>query len=356
MSKQNEFQWPEHLWARADVVTWISSVLDSSAEVVGPTTIYNEKLWGVTAAFGCDGQTVIFKGCKLPLFAERVHTEALLSQHAGDLVPDLLGTKRFDNGETWTLHRTFVGPDVETTGNVENVLEMARTLACLQARVADLSTTETAKLVHTPIARIPEMLDHMVQRIDTTYLDAWHANDERWLKEFNLPTNVLEQIEHFRPRILKWTEELMAGDWPLSLDHLDFNISNAAVLANGQILIFDWEEATMSCPFFSIDRLLQDADDFEDDAENVPRTEGALRLSSNQMAVRNAYLDTLPWKSRAERERAFELAMCLAPIKTAYECEPFNDALGRKNGLPPHAAHCFGNALHYWQSMAGYNE
>ncbi|MEM7126939.1 MAG: GNAT family N-acetyltransferase [Chloroflexota bacterium] len=367
MSEQNQFQWPDELWPLADVTNWIVSTSRNVSNFSGPTHIYNAKAWGVTAAFLLDDEEVVFKGCKLPLFEKRVETEEVLARHVPTLIPELLGTKRFPTGETWTLHRSFSAPDVEASGEFENILGMARTLAQLQAKVAKLPEAETATLNPAPfgndrnidpttIAQIPDMLNHMIQRIEETYLDAWHADDGWWLNEFDLPSNVLEQIIHFRPQVIRWAEELLSGEWPLSIDHLDYNIGNAAVQENGRILIFDWEETAISCPFFSIERLLHDADDFEDDPKIVPRMEGALRLTTNQMAVRNAYLDALPWKSRAERERAFDVAMCLAPIKTAYECEPFNEALGRQDGLPPHAARCFASALHYWQAMAGYHD
>jgi hypothetical protein len=197
------------------------------------------------------------------------------------------------------------------------------------------------------------MLDAMVQRIADAYLDAWLADDAMLLNAYGLPANVLEEIESFRPKVAEWTQEFLDGDWPMSIDHVDFNVSNAAVQDEGEIVIFDWEEAVISSPFFSIDRLLYDADDFEEDSESIPQTEGQLLLTPNQMAIRNAYIDAIPWHTRSQRERAFDVAMCLAPVKTAYECEPFNQALGRDHGLPELAARCFGRALHFWRAMDG---
>jgi hypothetical protein len=184
-------------------------------------------------------------------------------------------------------------------------------------------------------------------------LEAWLADDALLLNEYSLPSHVLEQIESFCPQVAEWTAELIDGDWPIAIDHVDFNISNAAVQENGRMIIFDWEEAVMSLPFFSIARLLDDADIFEDEPESLTRIEGRLLLTPNQMAIRNAYIEAIPWYTPLKRARAFDIAMCLAPIKTAYECEPFNLALGRVNGLPQLAAHCFGHALHFWHAMNG---
>ena len=43
--------------------------------------------------------------------------------------------------------------------------------------------------------------------------------------------------------------------------------------------------------------------------------------------------------------------MCLAPVKSAYEGEPFNAALDRKHGFPDYAARYFARGLHFWSAM-----
>ncbi len=347
----NDYQWPEYLWPLADVKHWIADVELSSAVVVGPTKIYNEKLWGVTAEFHMGDEAVVFKGCKLPIFAQRGLTEALLQRHCPAYVPKLMAWQALPHDETWTLHRAFQGQAVYRIGDFAHILEMARTLAQIQVQIAELPDADKAPLPHVSLDQIPDMLDHMIDVVDERYLDVWFADDEALLREFDLPSNILEWLDYFYPKVAEWTKELIAGNWPIAIDHLDLNTSNAAVDEHGHLRIFDWEEAVMSSPFFSIDRLLHDADDFEDDPARRQPTAGPLLLTPNQAAIRNAYLDVLPWHSRAERERAFDLAICLAPIKTAYEGEVFNEAIRRENGSPSHAARCFGKAMHYWQAL-----
>ena len=347
----DDYQWPEYLWPLADVKRWIADVEPGSATIIGPTNIYNEKMWGVTAEFQSGGEAVVFKGCKLPIFAKRNVTEALLQRCCPEHVPALIAWQTLPQDETWTLHRAFQGQAVYRTGNFTHILGMARTLAQIQVQIAALSAAEKALLPHVAIDQIPDMLDHMIDVIDERYLGAWLADDEALLREFDLPSNILEWLDYFHPKVEKWTNELSAGDWPVAIDHVDLNTSNAAVDEHGHLLIFDWEEAVMSCPFFAIDRLLHDADDFEDDPARRQPMVGSLLLTPNQAAVRDAYLDVLPWHSRKERERAFDLAICLASIKTAYEGEVFNEAIGRENGSPTHAARCFGKAMHYWQAL-----
>ncbi|MBV7338643.1 hypothetical protein KFU94_62585 [Chloroflexi bacterium TSY] len=93
--------------------------------------------------------------------------------------------------------------------------------------------------------------------------------------EFDLTEDILEWLDYFRPKVVDWTEELIAGEWPLSIDHVDFHSSNAIAEENGNLRIIDWEEAILSCPF-SIYRLSLMRDDFVEDPTNIPQTEGRL--------------------------------------------------------------------------------
>jgi hypothetical protein len=72
---------------------------------------------------------------------------------------------------------------------------------------------------------------------------------------------------------------------------------------------------------FSIDKLLLAAEDDE-------------AGGSSAATVRDAYLETLPWKIREERERAFDLALMLSPIRYAYADKLFAEALGWKAAEP----------------------
>lgn len=350
---QENDQWPEDLWPIAEVTDWITSTSHDIVSVSGPTHLYNDKGWGTTAEFTTNHEAVVFKGCKLPLFVNGVKNDELLTRYCSQNVPPLLASMKRPGQETWALYQAIRGPEVRDVGQFEHILDMARTLATIQVTVAELPEAEIAPLSYTPIEQIPQMLDHVIKLVAERYLDAWCQDESALLYEFDLTEDILEWLDYFRPKVVDWTEELIAGEWPLSIDHVDFHSSNAIAEENGNLRIIDWEEAILSCPFFSIYRLLFDADDFVEDPTNIPQTEGRLLLTPNQMAVRNAYLDALPWQTRGKRERAFDVAMCLAPIKMAYEGEPFNEAVGRTNGSPTHAARCISHALHFWQAMVG---
>lgn len=338
-------------WDLPGIQQWISDVLPNRPPVLGPTAIYNEKPWGMTVEFVAADKFVVFKGCKLPLFSKRGLVDELLSRCCPNAVPALLAWIEPQVGQTWTLYGKFNGLEVAKTGQTDRIIEMASVLARIQIEFANLPQTALATLPVTQVNEIPLMLEQLRSVIEDRYLAAWQADDEALLKQFDLSANILEWLDYFQPRVERWVHELVAGHWPLSIDHVDLNTSNAAILEDGRLFLLDWEEAQVGCPFFSIDRLLHDADDFEVSSPQQRPTQGRLPLTPNQMCIRDAYIDSIPWQARVDRERAFDLAMCLAPIKMAYEGELFNAAIGRANGSPEHAARCLAHALHRWQSM-----
>ena len=166
-----------------------------------------------------------------------------------------------------------------------------------------------------------------------------------------------------RAHVAAWARELSNGGWPASIDHVDLRTANAQRLEEGRLLVYDWEEATVSCPFFSLDRLLDEARtlDRPESAEgkgdafaaaaNVTVNGTALCGGAHEIAVRRAYLERLPWRSAAERERGLDLALCLAPIKFAQECKVFTHALAWDCQWSTLTAFCVARALQRWGSF-----
>lgn len=181
-------------------------------------------------------------------------------------------------------------------------------LARIQAAIANPPSSETAGIGRTPVDRLPALYDELLGAI------------ERRFPAGTLPS--LAPLAAARPAVGRWAEDAAAGGWPLSINHLDLHPGNAVRLHNGRTLIFDWEEAELGFPFFALDKLLIAAEEQDRAAESDP-----IRAST-QAAIRAAYLDELPWGSRAERERAMDLARLLTPIRNAHADLRFADALG----------------------------
>ena len=79
------------------------------------------------------------------------------------------------------------------------------------------------------------------------------------------------------------------------------------MLDDGRAILLDWEEATVGCPLFSLDRLLADAHE-----------------RAAVETVRDVYLDTLGAGGSEQVERA----MRLVPLKHTLESRAYARALG----------------------------
>lgn len=65
--------------------------------------------------------------------------------------------------------------------------------------------------------------------------------------------------------------------------------------------------------------------------------------------MRVAYLDAIPWRVRGARERAFDLALCLAPLKAAFISKVHTTPLGREESFSTLTAVCVSRALYRWR-------
>ena len=349
-------QWPSEAVDVEEVQAWIASVLPRQPRVLGPVEVLQAKEWGVTARFvavtadvstatPASAEEVIFKASWLRLFARAPEIYALLSRHCQGSVPDLLAAARRGD-ETWTLFRAFDGSTVEALRERAPLLEVARTLARIQSTIAAVPAEEKQALPRTALALMPMMFDIVLRDVRERHAAFWQSADGQPLaRHFHLPTDIVAQLEAYRPLVRRWTDELIEGVWPESIDHVDLHWENAIVQADGRLLIYDWEEAVLSCPFFSLDRLLDDARELDGLGESGADPSPTERL------LRDAYLDALPWQTRDRRERALNLALCLAPIKTAYEGILLAEALDWDEGMPNVTAWALARALPRWSAM-----
>lgn len=354
----DEHEWPSTAIDAEEAQAWIASALPGQPRVLGPIEVLQAKEWGVTARFvavtpdpsgpsHASADEVVFKASWLRLFAQAPEVYALLTRHCQGNVPDLLAAER--RGDvTWTLFRAFDGPTVESLRQPEPLLDVARTLAHIQSTIADTPDAEKQALPRTALTLMPMMFDAVLRDVRDRHTPFWQSVEGQPLvQHFHLPTDSVAQMESYRPFISQWTDELHQANWPESIDHVDLHWENAIVQPDGRILIYDWEEAILSCPFFSLDRLLDDARELDGlgEAGDTP--------SPTELLLRDAYLDTLPWQTRDRRERAFILALCLAPIKTAYEGILLAEALDWDEGMPNVTAWALARALPRWSALAG---
>ena len=284
-------RWPARHISLPAVKQWIQAV--TAAPVAARPEILRAKIWGVTARFVVAGSRVVFKASYTPLFPQAPAIEGVLAQAAREHVAPLLSSDVGDD-HVWLLYENVGGDTVDHATTVDDLVLLAQTLGEVQVRVAELD------LRALPLVRPRD--------VPTLLLDDGLADQ---------PVELVRWLWEARERLEDWAIEL--EQFPLSLDHPDVNVSNGLLRPSGDMVILDWEEATVGCPFFSLDRLLGHAEEVDAVAD-----------------VRAAYIDALPWRTRREREHAFDLARRLAPLKLAVEARAFARGLGWSD---PHTAY-----------------
>lgn len=317
MSGEPEPAWSASLIDPARVRAWITDVLPGHPHTSGPVNVHRSNAWGVTARFaatdGSETSEVVFKANFLPMTFAGPAVYELLARCCPADVPDILASVE-ESGRRWELFAVFEGETVGTLGRLEPVINVARTIARIQTAVAACPGLDTANLLRTPVERVPAMYDELFTVIEGRFLPAIGGDDEAFARAHGLPRDAVRTLAAARPAVSRWADELAAGRWPLSIHHVDLHPNNAVRRDGGSTLIFDWEEADLGFPLFVLDKLLIEA----------ARWWGPTGAD----AVRAAYLDTLPWATRDERERAFDLAQLLSPVRYAHADLRFADAMG----------------------------
>lgn len=277
--------WPEDFGVEvATVAAWIERTVSGPVEFV---RVLRNKLWGFTALFTAARREVVVKVAAPPLFpdAAKVHTAA--HAVAPEAVPELLAWG--DRGaQHWSLFANVGGVDARGSG-AEAVLGTAEVVAAIQAAIAlDLPPN----LPTVPAASVATLLSDLE----------------------DLPVELVTELDERRVQLLTWGQELDTLV-PLSLDHVDLHLENVLRTLEGRFVVLDWEEAVISCPLFSFNRLRIDAVDH-----------GIAGLAERLYLQR-----LLPTLEVTQQRRAMELANVLAPLKLAHEARRFAADLGWSN-------------------------
>lgn len=362
--------WPTAFPDPSEVRAWIASVLRGEGvpapTVAGPVEIYQENGRSVTARFAVAdpwwASGVVFHASPRVIYAYTPAVYRLLMPHVPDRVPQLVAwTEHRD--QVWTLFRTFAGEKLSTVLSLGALKDLARLMARIQVAVAGLPGDGLGEIPHLPVGRLPALFDEIIADIRDVHLTAWKADGEAVRRRFGLPADPLIALTAYRPHVAAWARELKVGGWPETINHDDLQGDNAVRLHDGRLLLYDWEGATIGCPFFSLDRLLDDARALDRPRERSqtgdilgevaePSDAGtALVGSPTERAVRDAYLNALPWGTPEARDRAFTVALCLAPLHAAYVTKVHTLALQRVEAFSLLTAVCISRALHRWQSM-----
>ncbi len=292
-------EWPSQWIPLRAVEGWVRAELGVGevgfAEVLGRKWYPvdgGRRWWNLTARFRADGLDVVFKATAQGLFPQSISVQQLVARSFPGRTPKVLAHREADD-QVWFLHEWVEGRTLRQQASVDELASVARALADLQVTAASLDLSAL------PVIRPSE--------VPTLLLEDGLGDQ---------PARLVRWLERAQPWLQARAAELEA--FPLSLDHPDVNAWNALIRPNGQVVFVDWEEAIVSSPFFSAERLLGQAED-EDAIE-------ALAVS---------YIERLPWGTARERWSALQSALCLAPLKGAHDSRVFARRLGWDD---PHTA------------------
>jgi aminoglycoside phosphotransferase (APT) family kinase protein len=272
-----QLTWPNEHIDLAAASQWVAAACGCAVDA---PEILQLKRWGVTARFG----SVVLKASFTPLFPQVTEIHALLDQIVPEGAPRLIADEMVD-GQLWTLFEHLQGPTAEEIGTSDALVATACELARVQAAATKLDLTKVPAF---DVRRVPSIL------LEDDLSDQ--------------PAEWVQWLHDAQPSLQRDADAL--ADVPPSLDHPDVNGSNAIMLHDGRVSLIDWEEATVGCPLFSLDRLLSDAHELA--AVDV---------------VANAYLEALGTADKAQLDRA----MRLVPLKLAHEFRVYARALGLPN-------------------------
>jgi phosphotransferase family enzyme len=242
-----------------------------------------------------------FKAVAASVAGEPPLVERLATLHPA-VVPDVLA---IEPARRWLLMRASPGPPLDEVADIARWAQAAETLARVQIdslrRLAELRALGCAER---PLAWLAEEIDPLLD--DTAAMQPQPAEA--------LTSLEIERLRARGPELHALCRELDAYGVPTCLEHGDFWAANVVATDRGCVLI-DWEDATLSHPFLSAYLLLTSLD-YADAIKDKPAARDR---------IRRAYLG--PWREASPDrappagglERAFELAMRLAPLHHAVQ-------------------------------------
>ena len=269
-----DLQWNDPAWL-AEAHAWIESALGTA--ISGPIEQPHIRAWSTVLRVPTDDGPVWFKS-NMPELSREAAIVAVLVRRRPDLVPELLAA---DLERGWMLQADG-GMRLRESGLVpgcwEEVLPLYAELQLDLAASADELLAAGAP--DRRLAILPTLYDELVA-------------DEP------------EELRALTPRIAELCEELAALGLPETVQHDDLHDGQIFV-QDGSYRFFDWAEACVAHPFFTMTVTLQD--------EVEP--------------FRDAYLE--PWTHlvpRAELEAAFPSALILGGICRALTWGAVVDAM-----------------------------
>lgn len=253
---------------------------------------------------------VVVEVNRYPLLYGSAAAHRLVSRCSPTKVPKVLAIDESGAGSL-VLFAIFEGKSLDSFPSKEVLRELAMTLGTIQVECADAAANEPGLETIRP-ADLPRLFDECLANIEE-HFDAWQSDEGKIEKAMGFPGHeVLDRLRPLKMDVERWVKALEEPAVPLSIDHGDCHSGNATRLDDGTILIFDWENACRSHPFFSMEKVLTAG--WGLDTGNSGGPWGYVRGTPTQEELMRAFLGKFGSETPTLK-RAFDAAMCLAVVK-----------------------------------------
>lgn len=290
--------WDESVFKIEEVKQWISSCFEDKPKIDDEVEVFRKKKWGLTAAFTTDGERYVFKGSSINLFKTGALVDELLERHCPEHVGRLLRVAGWKNN-IWMLYEAFEGEPLAL--NKSNLEDLLKVTADIQNKTAYAYDKLIFQLKHTTLTSIA----HHVHRI------------QDYIQEAKVDPEIIRALWDYRSSIKTWLEILRFARIPHGLDHRDLGLHNAIRRKDGSLLIYDWEEAIISCPFFSLERFLADARQLDIQNKKI-KADSTVPYSPMEEYMLEEYIKLMRWKHPKALTIA-KTAIAVGHIKSTFE-------------------------------------
>ncbi|MBI5880211.1 MAG: phosphotransferase [Chloroflexi bacterium] len=241
LNSEPALPWSAPGW-RAEVDDWIASeAARAGLPLIGPVDEARQRAWSVILRASTAAGDLYFKATPPGYAREAALTDALVRWHPA-CVPGLVAA---DPARGWLLMRdggTTLRPLMNADRDMRRwhrvLADYAELQIAMAERVPDLLALGT---LDRRLAGLPAQLQALLQEPELMRID----------QPDGLSADEVARLRAAVPRYAALCDELAACDLPESIEHGDFHDNNVFVDGD-RFAFFDWGDASVAHPFFSL--------------------------------------------------------------------------------------------------------